>query len=256
MIQKLADQKGIRFLDLNFEDIALNWTTDTADGGQHMNESGSRKVSLFLSQWLKRNYDFNEVRNESWDRSWDVQRQLYDFEAKYTDLQMLMDPLAYMQKLKDEDYTVFVATCQGAGEYWTKDLQDGLDKLTDAGIDLCENRESAYCSVSKGAKLFNEGFDKKQCSMAGTLDDGVKYSVTSRSEQKARNSIVINGMEFGGSGAGVCIVVYDKALRCVVDIGLINAHQENPIVKHDNLAYRFEFRKILMDYEAKTLTAA
>ncbi|MBR0457747.1 MAG: hypothetical protein IJJ26_00785 [Victivallales bacterium] len=124
VIQEMADQRGIRFLDLNDEDIGLDWSTDTPDGGQHMNAKGAEKVSVFLSRWMKANYGLGDRRSADWDRSWDVQAQLYDYEAQYTDMQIQTDPLDYMQQLKEENRTVFVAVCQGSGEYWTEELQD------------------------------------------------------------------------------------------------------------------------------------
>lgn len=59
-LQALADSKGLNYLDLNLlkDEIGLDWATDSLDGGDHINLSGSEKVSRYMIQYLKDNFDF------------------------------------------------------------------------------------------------------------------------------------------------------------------------------------------------------
>jgi hypothetical protein len=53
-VSDLAEQWGVPFLDLNAElaDV-LDWSTDTPDGGSHLNYSGAEKVTAYLCQYLR-----------------------------------------------------------------------------------------------------------------------------------------------------------------------------------------------------------
>lgn len=59
-LQALADSKGISYLDLNLlnDELGLDWATDSLDGGDHINTSGSEKISVYMIEYLKDNFDF------------------------------------------------------------------------------------------------------------------------------------------------------------------------------------------------------
>ncbi|MBO6148485.1 MAG: hypothetical protein J6O55_04010 [Lachnospiraceae bacterium] len=68
-----AKEKGIEFVDLNLlnDKLQIDWTTDTKDGGDHMNFEGSRKVSLFLAEYLEDNYGLEDHRGDKNYANWD-----------------------------------------------------------------------------------------------------------------------------------------------------------------------------------------
>lgn len=51
-LEKLADRLQVPYLELNQIDLALNWETDTMDGGDHLNYLGDEKVSTYLASYL------------------------------------------------------------------------------------------------------------------------------------------------------------------------------------------------------------
>ena len=55
-VKQWASQKGITYLDLTHyhNELGIDYNADTLDGN-HLNESGARKVSTFISNWLKEN---------------------------------------------------------------------------------------------------------------------------------------------------------------------------------------------------------
>lgn len=72
-IVKLAEEKGVPFLDGNAEldKVGIDWNTDTFDGGDHLNLSGSRKLTNYLAGYLVRECDLEDHRGDPAYRSWD-----------------------------------------------------------------------------------------------------------------------------------------------------------------------------------------
>ena len=78
IIQKFADEKGIKYINLNFEsDEPIDWETDTQDKGQHLNIKGAEKVGRYLSKYLIDNFNFeNKKENEKY-KKWNEVLQAY-----------------------------------------------------------------------------------------------------------------------------------------------------------------------------------
>ena len=57
-------------MNLLLDDIGLDWTHDTADGGDHLNIYGAEKVSKYIGNYLNDNYDIPDRRDDSDYKSW------------------------------------------------------------------------------------------------------------------------------------------------------------------------------------------
>ena len=75
VIQALCDSYGITYYDLNKLDnvLALDWTTDTLDRGDHLNMNGSKKVNAYFGKILKEKYHIPDHRGEADYAIWDQQ---------------------------------------------------------------------------------------------------------------------------------------------------------------------------------------
>ena len=61
-----AGKNGVRYLDLNLEDgLGIDWTTDTKDGGDHLNFAGAKKVTQYMGEWLEENWKLMDHRGDS-----------------------------------------------------------------------------------------------------------------------------------------------------------------------------------------------
>ena len=67
-----AKEKGLKYLDLNMEleELGINWETDTSDKGDHLNLSGADKVTRYLGDYLSNAYDFPDRRQEAGFEDW------------------------------------------------------------------------------------------------------------------------------------------------------------------------------------------
>lgn len=78
---KLIMENGFGFLDMNlhYEDIGLDFTTDFYDGDGHVNALGVEKVTHYLGEYIKDNYEIEDKRGDkrytSWDESYSLWQQ-------------------------------------------------------------------------------------------------------------------------------------------------------------------------------------
>ena len=80
-IKEIVESYGYNFLNMNDADvaseIALDYGTDFADYGNHLNAVGAAKVTEYLGEYLLENYNFEDKRGNSEYSSWDEAYELY-----------------------------------------------------------------------------------------------------------------------------------------------------------------------------------
>ena len=258
LIAAMAAELGCRFVDMNYEDVGLDWSLDTSDGGIHLNSSGARKVSAFLAGWLAENTAIESVDAGPED-TWDAQLALYDREDRYYGL-IMEDRLSdYLKRLDGGDYTVFMTVSGKLGKYWTQKRQDALVRSTGAAYDLFSNYASGgkatYALVSCGGEVLYERAHKSKCAAEGTLPDGTAYSVVSRKKSGAAEAeITIDGVRFTNSASGVWFVVYANDLHCVVDNVRFDTTKKGAPFTRRLKNIRSKFRRALADFEVEGLS--
>lgn len=75
---KIAKKYNLEFIDLNIENIGINWIKDTKDRGAHLNNTGSKKVSIFLGNYIKNNNLVIDHRNDEKYKDWNTAYKLYE----------------------------------------------------------------------------------------------------------------------------------------------------------------------------------
>lgn len=59
-----ADTYHISYIDLNLDsEIDIDWSTDTKDGGDHLNLAGAKKVTKYMGKYFRDNFDLTDKRN-------------------------------------------------------------------------------------------------------------------------------------------------------------------------------------------------
>lgn len=71
-VKDYADKNGIPFIDLNIDrdKFGFDWKTDTRDGGNHLNNRGARKSTLFIGEYISKNYSLSDRRRDKRFSSW------------------------------------------------------------------------------------------------------------------------------------------------------------------------------------------
>lgn len=82
-ISLYAKEHALDFLDLNLklEEVEIDWKTDSLDNGDHLNLSGAEKVTDYLGEYLKANYELSDHRNEESYGSWEKESEGYEEKA-------------------------------------------------------------------------------------------------------------------------------------------------------------------------------
>lgn len=76
-----AKEKKLTYLDLNLEELGINWETDTADEGDHLNLSGAERVTRHLGKFLAESRDLPDRRGMEGFEEWDENAEKFAGEA-------------------------------------------------------------------------------------------------------------------------------------------------------------------------------
>lgn len=68
--KKYANSKNVKFIDLNLENIGINWYTDTKDKGNHLNLYGATKTSEYFGKILSMDSKYINRKNDSNYKYW------------------------------------------------------------------------------------------------------------------------------------------------------------------------------------------
>ena len=87
-VAKFAEECGVEYMDANYDrdKIQIEWENDTFDGGDHLNLFGARKMTTYLGDYLARECDLTDHRDDpayqSWQELWtDYEREIRDMEG-------------------------------------------------------------------------------------------------------------------------------------------------------------------------------
>ena len=73
-VEEVSENMGLHYVDMNREDLGLDWSRDTLDGGDHLNDQGAEKASAFLGCLLE-GYGLEDRREdekyERWHRDYE-----------------------------------------------------------------------------------------------------------------------------------------------------------------------------------------
>ena len=83
-IVKLAEENGVDFLDGNNDlaGVRIDWKEDTFDKGDHLNLSGSVKLTEYLAAYLEKECGLTDHRDDPAYRSWEELLPAYEQEVK------------------------------------------------------------------------------------------------------------------------------------------------------------------------------
>lgn len=117
----LAEEKQVPYLNFFYEDLEINYETDCADIGSHLNASGARKVTNYIGKFLVNQYAIPDRReDERYASWWDDYKAYKDFKIDL--LNACGDNvLSYLMLLYDTNYEVTIYLTEESFVY-----QDGL----------------------------------------------------------------------------------------------------------------------------------
>lgn len=71
-MEEYAADRGVPYIDMNIpeNDVGIDWSTDSRDGGNHLNCKGAQRVTAYLADYLESNYNLTDHRNDSTYQAW------------------------------------------------------------------------------------------------------------------------------------------------------------------------------------------
>ena len=78
--QQFADERGLPYLDLNlhYDDMGISMADCFRDEGNHLNYKGAKAVTLFVGDYIKRNYSLEDNRENEKYSSWNKDLEKFD----------------------------------------------------------------------------------------------------------------------------------------------------------------------------------
>ena len=218
MIQNVADEKGLTFLDYNTfpEEYGLDWNTDTMDKGDHMNIVGNEKVSNHLGQYMKDHYCFEDKREKKEFSSWVENSENFQKVLEKNQIANIIDLNEYLEKIKEDCYLAVITVKGDAVKHMKHNTREILLSM-DVSRNLLTKSEMSYIGILDQGKIIEEkeGFELLEYE---NMIDGIKIKATSGGRLNGSQALTsINGEEVGSDSEGINIVVYDKDLKRVVD---------------------------------------
>jgi len=119
----------VNYLNLVNSNI-INWDIDWYDDNGHLNPSGARKVTAYIGEYLKNNYELEDLRNHS---AYDFWYNDYDkyVETKNENFRNCTDFASYLMLLYDDSVEA-VVTVNNQGVLAQEKYQNLLENAKDA----------------------------------------------------------------------------------------------------------------------------
>lgn len=249
LAQAMADRLGVKFLDMCYEDLGLDWQYDAFDGGVHVNYRGARKITAKLLDWMQGEFGLSSEANPKLDAQWDHQSEIWASEVEYLELELEHDLIGFLDRVQKGDYTLFTTVSGGTGKYWSDEAQRKLEETTGTTLDLRDVDNAAYIGISSKGAIIEEKHDKESCNTEGKLADGLQYKASSDSQS---GKVDIWGTDYAPAEPGIHFVVYDNNLCCVVDAVCFDTTTES-LKAVQETRYQYVMRQKLIEYVHKRM---
>ncbi|MBE6050231.1 MAG: hypothetical protein E7214_06085 [Clostridium sp.] len=79
-VKNFAEENNLQFIDLNLknDELKIDWTNETYDGGDHVNFSGAKKITEYIGKYLSQNTSLVDHRqDEEYKEAWNYNLNEY-----------------------------------------------------------------------------------------------------------------------------------------------------------------------------------
>lgn len=97
----IAEKNNIPYINFLYEDV-IDYQTDCADEGSHLNVDGARNISAYMGAYLQHNYQIEDHRQDSAYQYWHEDYEKY-FEFKKKEINNANSIWSYLAMLYDKD---------------------------------------------------------------------------------------------------------------------------------------------------------
>lgn len=245
MIRQICMQHDIEFFDPLYDSpINIDWSTDSIDGGCHLNIFGAQKVTNCVGQYLACTYN---IKSSSVD-SWKTDLEIYQKVAKAASLEVESDITEYLDILKhnSSDLIIYIST---SGIDSNEPSHIYLTSFQNLGLqfNLSDISNNAYIAVIDKGVVIYEGLSDFSVQNRGiTSEIHQEYLLESNSVySNPSSSIYIGGSNFSMNQPGINIVVCDSISGYVIDSVCLSMDGDHKLYR-DKWKFGYDF---LRNYE-------
>lgn len=214
--QEYAAENNISYFDFNeaslYREIGYDIVNDNRED-QHANITGATKITGYLGRILATQYKISPKTDEQWENT----KEYYNLQVKDCNLPYVEDIYEYMELLKDDRYTVFMAVRDDASGAMNEQLVNCLYTLG-LSTNLMDNFRCSYYAVVENGNV-KENVGREEVQTEGLLRNGKSTYLVSSAGMDAgdRCSIVIDNKEYAKNRRGLNLVVYNNESKKVID---------------------------------------
>lgn len=234
-VVEMAEDLGLEFLDFSTlelqQQIGFRYDQDMADR-DHLNVRGAQKLTAYIGEYLKANYDLPDRRSAENDELFNVDdyHNALDIAIQRT----VVDVDDIIEYAKDSKYECLVYSTVNDSDFLMETKQHIMEGLgAKADKDRIGN-EAVFVRLSKGkVKKTFYGSDLEDIDgvlqKAGTFSDGVPYSMSTdrlKIGEDRMNNIV----------DGIYFMFYDAEKHEVVDKAIVYRTGRKVFIKHKLLS--------------------
>lgn len=138
----------------------------------------------------------------------------------YNNLTCEADPMKYVDKLIEdkERYSIFITVNGDASDVVSPELAEKLQELG-LTVDLSakDNRGKSYAATLYNGHLLEESMSDTTVSYAGTLENGLVYSISSTGGENGNSVLSYDSVDYSMNQSGLNILVYDNEHNVGID---------------------------------------
>ena len=241
-VRALAEEQGIAYLDMDviMSGSGLHFAADMADQG-HANYQGAQKITDFIGQYLKENYDLPDRREDS-DPRYDVWKKRPDYFAAYTTGRYIIyvsdfDEWVCEAENLNEDYLLIFATNRAHNAVAAEDINwDIITFLGMLGLEEAETiaeEECGWFAIMDGTEI------RVEETVHGDLNYAVLvggHPLTLRASGGKDLRIKLDNVQINCGHEGLNIILYNKVTHEVIVAACLDLTQEGIALKHNDHA--------------------
>ncbi len=250
----ICNRYNIDFFDMQYDvNAEIDWSTDTCDGGVHLNLLGTEKVTNCLGKYLADRFQLPSGGSDNWDKDLNIYMllrsvALLELENSFGSY------IASISKLGN-GISVFIAAADDMYAGLSEEDKFLLHKLGLKTI-FDDVFRYSYVAVIEDGKVKYEGLSNETIIYENEIRNcQVSYSVSSSGCYfGSKAEIKIGNKDYSVGKRGMNIVVYDNRKRLVLDSVCFDTCSTEHIAKRNKALISKslrEFENYLIDHEAR-----
>lgn len=234
-INEFASQNGLFFLDLNenMSEIGLDFQKDFLDANSHLNFSGAKKVTSYITNWILDRYEFNNKKllNNELYQNWNLNYQYYLKSILLTSNYSIEE---YLTSISRPEYTVFFAVNDGTSKV-PENLKSFFKEFGfTSQFENCDTH--SFLAVMHSGNII---YEKMSSEALNYRIDSEAFCVEMESKGWLVGddaSIKLDQQEYLlANQRGLGIVVYDNILEQVIDSVTFDIREDCKCYRNTNL---------------------